>query len=351
MIANIRLQNFRSYADTSFEFDEGTNIIVGPNASGKTNLLEAISVISRGRSFRARDAELIRYQAPWARLDAFMNNEAKVVRLYADGPVGKELQVNNKVYKRLTKDFVSPVVLFEPNDLAMLYGSPDARRSYLDGIVEYENFSHANTLKDYTRTLAQRNRLLKQANISVDGLFVWNVRLSELADKLAGARMKTLATINQDIASVYSQIADKPQQLELRLKTSCNPKQYGTSMMHLLEKSQQLDLERGFTGVGPHRDDIEIVLNKVASGQSASRGEFRTILLSLKVIELQVLETITGEAPILLLDDVFSELDGKRRHQLTDYVRKYQSFITTTDADIVARNFVQKAKVSTILIK
>lgn len=342
MIANIRLQQFRSYIDSSFEFDEKTNIIVGPNASGKTNLLEAISVVTRGKSFRAKDTDLIAHDYTWARLDAFVNNKPKTVKLYSDRVANKEFVVNNKTYKRLTKDFVYPVVLFEPNDLTMLYGSPDSRRAYLDNIIDYRHLSHLNTLKLYARSIAQRNRLLKQHRTPDESLFVWDLRLSQLAEKITNARLSMLDTINQSIPEVYSKIAGKEQILELRLKSNCDIKQYGTSMLHKLESNKQLDIDRGFTSVGPHRDDIDIMLNDIIANQTASRGEFRTILLALKVIELQTLESITKEPPILLLDDVFSELDGKRRHHLTEFIKNYQSFITTTDADIVAKNFTKK---------
>ncbi len=348
MIANIRLQNFRSYRDSSFEFDKKTNIIVGPNASGKTNLLEAVYVMAKGRSFRAKEQDVVNHSSDWGRLDAYIANQTKSIKITNQPSLSKRYVVNEKEYVRLPREFVSPVVLFEPNNLAMLYGPPDARRSYIDEIIEYTTVGYASTLKIYQRSLAQRNRLLKQQKISNDELFVWDVRLSELGEKIYNLRKVLINEINKKISIIYSEIADQDSVVLLSQKTKCNTKQYGSSMLHILSLNREQDILRGFTSAGPHRDDIEVVLNGEVATNTASRGEFRTILLALKVIELQILDNLNIGSPILLLDDVFSELDGKRRHHLTNYVQKYQSFITTTDADILIKNFIGTCNVIAI---
>src|SRR6476469_4818869 len=139
MIANLRLQNFRSYTDETFEFSPSVNIVVGPNASGKTNLLEAVLVVARGSSYRAKDSELVSFGKDWARLDALVNDEdTRVIKLMSEPMPSKSYELSGKPYKRLSLAHSMPIVLFEPNNLQLLHGSPDGRRNYLDELLEQQ---------------------------------------------------------------------------------------------------------------------------------------------------------------------------------------------------------------------
>lgn len=340
MITDIRLQQFRSYFDDSYEFSPAVTIIVGPNASGKTNLLEAILCVARGGSYRAADADLVHYGCEWARLDSHTLHGSRTLKLTPHEPVKKSFEIDGKIYRRLTTARSLPVVLFEPNHLRLLAGSPEQRRSYMDELLSQSTPTYGVDLRQYKQALLQRNTLLKQSSYaSPQALFPWNIRLSQLAGRLVSARLELVHIINTSLSSLYQTLSATDTKLTATYTTSCNPAQYETSLLNHLERNAGTDQDRGFTGRGPHRDDLQVDLAGRPAATTASRGEIRTAVLALKIIELQVLETIRGQKPMLLLDDVFSELDGARRHALTGYLRDYQTFITTTDADIALASF------------
>jgi DNA replication and repair protein RecF len=350
MITNLRLQHFRSYSDASFEFGARVNIIVGPNASGKTNLLEAIEVVCRGQSFRVKDNELVEFGEPWSRLDASLDLEDRTVKLEVvdTETVRKSFVIDEVVLKRLLLNRTVPMVLFEPSHLNLLTGSPDLRRGYLDGLLEQTVQGYGSLLKQYRRTLAQRNALLKRGHHTgvTTQLFAWNIRLSELGSQIAIRRTDVIETINASLAGVYSGLAGKTaHHVRLGYQSKCSLATYASDLLHNLERSQDRDMALGFTTYGPHRDDIALALNGHPLQAAASRGETRTLLLSLKVLELQLLEQARQKRPLLLLDDVFSELDGTRRRALVEFVDGYQTFITTTDADLVVQNFMDESTI------
>ncbi len=344
MIANIRLQNYRSYIDESFEFEPGVNIIIGPNASGKTNLLEALYVVCVGKTFRGKDENLIMDNKPWARLDAYLNKgntTLKIVR--GEQTIQKTFEVQNTKTIKLSKKHQQPVVVFEPNHLLLMHGSPDLRRDYLDNVSSIQNSDHQKNVRAYQRTLAQRNTLLKNIR-TPEQLFVWDIRLSELGEKIVRNRLNYLESTNKKLPKIYSSLAGTENKLSLLYKSKCDTTQYGSSMLKLLERNHEFDIDRGFTSIGPHRDDFDVILKDKIASVTASRGETRTIMIALKIIELELSEKSQDSKPVFMLDDVFSELDGKRRQALTNYMQNYQTFITTTDADVLLHNFSQKTK-------
>ena len=336
MISSIRLQNFRSYVDSSFEFDGGVNIVVGPNASGKTNLLEAVLVLAMGRSYRAKDAELIRFNAPWSRLDSFFGSHSRSLKLEPE----KSYLIDEKPFMRLSYARTIPIALFEPNHLQLSTRGPEARRDYFDDLLERSQADYRSLTQAYRRTLAQRNALLKQPKTSAKKqLFAWNIRLSELGGKIAAARHGLIDHINQNISATYSQIAGKKSKVKIEYESQFPAADYSSKMLRQLEKAVDADFERGFTGYGPHREDISFMLDGQSAAAAASRGENRSLLLALKIYELDLIEAARGARPVFLLDDVFSELDGARRLALVDYLKNCQTIITTTDADAVVAHF------------
>jgi DNA replication and repair protein RecF len=357
MFESIRLQNYRSYTDASFEFGSGVNIVVGPNASGKTNLLEAVLVVARGGSYRVKDFELIQFDKPWARLDVETEeNQSRVVKLEwlenaashqtVRGGVKKSFEINGQVFLRLSQQKSVPVVLFEPNHLLLLTGSPEQRRNFLDDIIEQTTPGFGSYRRAYRRVLAQRNALLKKGyQIAVPQMFVWNLRLSELGGRIATERVKLVEQINGLATETYRDLSGSKAEIELVYQSSNPVAHYETTLLRKLESSIERDCLIGFTTAGPHRDDLQIILNGQPSQTTASRGETRSLILMLKIIELQLLASARGQTPLLLLDDVFSELDGKRRHALTDHLKNYQTFITTTDADVVVKHFTESCNV------
>lgn len=344
MINNLRLQNFRSYDDRYFDLKSGVNVIVGPNASGKTNLLEAALVVARGGSYRAHDSELVGFGAPWARLDAITPSGARVIKLEPKTDDSDKRQktfvIDDQKLFRLSAQRSLPVVLFEPNHLLLLSGSPELRRSFLDDLIEQTNMRFGATRRHYKRVLAQRNALLKnQVPNLAEQLFVWNIRLSELGGQIARERQALISRFNERISNMYGDLAASQHGIKLGYLSKFAPEDYETALLRKLESSLDLDVLRGFTAYGPHRDDFGVYIDNHEASAAASRGEVRTLVLALKILELQMLEEIRGLQPMLLLDDVFSELDSSRRRALTAFVSSYQTFITTTDADVVLRHF------------
>jgi DNA replication and repair protein RecF len=339
-IVSLRLQNFRSYSDDSFEFDPGVNIIVGPNASGKTNLLEAVLVLSRSGSYRAKDTELIKFGAPWARLDARLTAGERTLKLLADPVPAKSYTIAGKTYQRLSLNHSLPVVLFEPTHLQLLAGGPEQRRTYLDDLLEQTRPGYGATRRQYRRALTQRNALLKRGTATpATQLFPWNVRLSQLAGQIVRARTELVSDMRAALPKLYTELSQTKTRVALEYGAQAAPEAYESFLLKKLERDLELDRGRGFTAAGPHREDLLVTFDGHLAQLSASRGETRTAVLALKICELRLLEAAREATPLLLLDDVFSELDGKRRHALTDHLSSYQTFITTTDADVVLQHF------------
>jgi DNA replication and repair protein RecF len=348
VLTDIRLQNYRLYKDSSFELDGGITIVVGPNAAGKSSLIEALLLVANGTSYRGKIGT-INYESDWARIDVHTDrNTSRTVKLVC-GPdkekPGFEFIIDTKPYKRLPYAQKQPAVLFEPNNLSLLHNEPQPRREYLDNLASGIDSGYATTLSKYRRTLAQRNTLLKNPNPTKDQLFVWDVRLCELAGEIVRQRLQLTMLINEKLSAVYSKIATKTTELNVSYESPIDTGNYSANLLKKLESELQADLARGFSGSGPHREDFSVTLGKKPVSIAASRGETRTLLLSLKVIELELLEEKSKVRPLLLLDDVFSELDGTRRKALTKFLRKYQTIITTTDADVILKNFSQNCQI------
>jgi len=341
MISTVRLQNFRSYPDASFEFEPGVNIVVGPNASGKTNLLESVMMLARGSSYRARDTEVIQFNKDWARLDGNFEGHDRILKIQCDsGQLVKTFQIDDKSFKRLSFERVIPVVYFEPNHLQLISRGPDQRREYLDELLERSRPGFKALAASYRRTLAQRNALLKHGHHQAQQqLFAWDIRLSETGSQIAQARQKLADEINLGISKTYSQIAKRKSAVELKYVSQFPATSYASRMLSKLQSSISQDLERGFTGSGPHREDFIFYLNGQPASGSASRGESRSLLLALKIFELNLIEKARDQKPVFLLDDVFSELDGARRRALVARLKKHQTIITTTDAEAAIEYF------------
>lgn len=341
MISSIRLQHFRSYADESFEFDPRVNIVIGPNGSGKTNLLEAVLVLAGGNSYRAKDSELVRHRAGWTRLEGFFGKQYRLMKLQATGErIDKSFQIDEKTYKRLSLDRTEPVVFFEPNHLQFISRGPDLRREYIDGLLERSRPGFKTLSATYRRVVSQRNALLKKSrHFGKSQLFAWNIRLSDLGGEIVKARQELTDAINNQIGEIYSDIAGKKTAVSLEYGAQFPVDRYASRLLSRLEKNVEADYERGFTAYGPHREDISFYLNSQPVSQTASRGETRSLVLALKIYELALIGRARGQEPILLLDDVFSELDGARRHALVNHLKNYQAIITTTDAESVIHHF------------
>lgn len=348
VFSSLRLQNFRSYTDGLFEFEDGVNIIVGPNGSGKTSVLEALVMLCTGSSYKAADLDLIRYNHEWARIDATADtDDIRTIKIQQqDQIVDKKYTIQGVEKVRFMPHYRIPIVLFEPQDMNMVTGEPTLRREFLDTVLGQVSQNYTQQLKNYRRVLSQRNTLLKRPFApKADELFVWDLRLSELGGFIHTARKNLLEDFEKNIQTIYQTISNKNDLVSVKYSNDSSAEDYTESMLKKLHNNLQKDISRGFTGTGPHRDDMLLLIQGHDAKAAASRGETRSLLLVLKLLQLQALQLALGQRPLILLDDVFSELDGARRQSLATALKGYQTFITTTDADLVVDHFIDKAHI------
>lgn len=338
MVTKLSLTNFRSYQDETFYLDPNITVVVGPNATGKTNLLEALYVLATTKSFRAKDFELINHTSDFFRIEGAVGDSKLALGYqFIDGAKAKRAQLDGAKQTLVQHLSHLQTVLFEPNDLLLILGSPERRRRYLDFILTQTQPEYLSILHRYKRVLGQRNRLLSDWQGQTDQLFAWNIKLTELATDIDTARRGVITYINSVACDVYGEIAGTKQDLQLAYIGSADSSDYGSDFLARLEAGLSRDIGAGFTTIGPHRDDFDIRFKGSDVTAVASRGEMRTIVLVLKLAELSYIEEKTGRRPILLLDDVFSELDDSRREYLIGTLDRYQTVITTTDGDMAGR--------------
>ncbi|TXG77482.1 DNA replication/repair protein RecF, partial [Patescibacteria group bacterium] len=254
MIQNVRLQQFRSYQDASYEFEPGVNIVVGPNASGKTNLIESLLVAGQGHSYRVNDRDLIQHNKDWARVDVLYDGVPRAVKLRQDGRLEKRFVIAGEQRVRMAHNQVIPMVLFEPNHLQLFTQSPDLRRSYLDSVLAYTDPTYDTLAQTYRRALAQRNKLLTQPHTAPDMYFVWNVRLSEIGGQIAQRRAAFVREHQEAIQAHYNRLVDVTHDVGVVYSSRLPLDNYNEHMLRELERVVETDRLRGFTSLGPHRD-------------------------------------------------------------------------------------------------
>ena len=306
-------------------------------------MLEAVYALSLGVSFRGTDRELIAHGEDWFRLEGWCDEQHRLFTYRLQNEVAeKQFTLDGAKKMRLSHKQKIPVVLFEPEHLRLLRGSPSQRRDYLDTLLSrlWPDFSW--TKHQFERVLTQRNNVLKRRLLPsqrADQLFVWDVQFADLAQQLVERRRALLTRIGRDISAVYSAIAQRPSDVVPAYECTVPGGNYRDTLLRLLDERSSIDAERGFTTIGPQRDDFTFTLGGVPAATSASRGEVRSLVLALKIIELRLFDEQADSAPILLLDDVFSELDSTRRRALAELARTHQTLITTTDADAITSHF------------
>lgn len=330
MFKTLRLQNFRNYSDAEFTFGEGVNVVVGPNGSGKTNLLEALYFVTHGKSFRTDISALIANRADWARLDALHGGQELILKLTSgENGVRKQLQKDSKV----VHESGVRVVLFEPDQLRMVHGPPELRRAWLDNLLIQLEPAYALGLKNYQRTLHQRNVLLRSGR--EDDLFVWEIKMSEYGAFIAGIRTQLVANFAERVNELYGAFSGSKDKVAIKYDTPFT-ESYGSQFLKVLGENRDHDRHRGYTTLGPHRDDLRIEFNKLPIGDIASRGERRTLYLALKFLEAALIESKFEQKAVMLLDDLFGELDDRRKRLLQKTLSDNQIIITSTDDHPIA---------------
>lgn len=339
VIQKITVQNIRSHHQKMVELSPTTTVIVGDNGSGKTSLLEAIYLSLQGTSFKGTDSDILRHGSDWWRIDLdFTNNKKRTITFDPSLTSGKKkITIDNKISYRLTPKNKHPLILFEPNDLQLLHGSPSRRRKFIDHFISQLDPLYTSYIHKYDRALRQRNNLLKNQYIKPDELFIWDVALSDYGAYIIEKRIAFIEKINSRLNETYNSIACSGDNISTHYSNTYigDIKQ---KLLNDLHAHAQRDRIVGFTSTGPHRHDLIFQFNNFPALDVASRGEVRSIVLALKFLEVDIIKRITGINPIILLDDVFSELDKDRQRQLLS--GQNQTIITSTHLDISQDYFI-----------
>lgn len=334
-ITGIRVQNIRTHADTKQTISPDVTLVTGDNGSGKTSLIEAITVALQGSSFRGTDTELLRHDAPWWRIDVFTDENDRVIKFDPSRSSGKkQFIIDDKTSYRLMPSGKYPVVLFEPDDLRLLHGSPSRRREFIDRFISQVNPTYGPLLRKYDRALKQRNALLKNATTTRDDLFVWDIAISEYGAQIIEQRIRYIELLNAQLDETYNVIAQSHDVVSMHYSHTVigDVKQ---RLIHELHARMERDRLLGYTSIGPHRDDVIFRFNNATALSVASRGEVRSIVLALKFLEVDLITATTGRQPVILLDDVFGELDSERQTHLTTKFSGKQIIMTSASSTAV----------------
>ncbi len=360
----LRLWNFRNIAQAQIDPHPSLNIIVGANAQGKTNLLEALYYLSTLRPLRpVREVDLIRWGSPEARLYArYTHNglsDELHLRLHREG---KRMLVLNEQPITRQSGFVGtlPVVCFTAQDLQVVRGEPADRRRFLDSELSLLSHRYLYSLSQYRRALEQRNNLLRahlEGSATLESLPEWNVQLVKYGARLFQARRKFLDQLNESASEVHQSLTGGKESLSLVYQPGLpiahcplptapeKEEEWADAFTSALHQVEGEEIRRGTTLVGPHRDDFLILVGGVEARTFASQGQQRTCALSLRLSEVPLLESLRDEPPIVLLDDVFSDLDPHRRARLVAYLQpRTQTFITCTDLGFFEPAVLEQAR-------
>ncbi len=359
-IRRLRLEQFRNYTALDMTLGAGMHIFSGANAQGKTNLLEAVYAAATGHSARTnQEGEMIAWETDIARVIAEFESTRRgtlTIELSlgrkgeaGEGPRGgtahKRIKVNGVARSLTDLAGVVPVVLFLVDDLEIIRGEPARRRAFLDHDLSAMSRTYAWTLRQYSRVIDQRNRLLKDIREGVaeaDSLQPWNAQLAAFGGRLLEVRTRFLGDLTRETGPVYSGLTDSPQQLAVQYRREWGEQdaapatrdEFALLLAAALEVAWPEEIRRGSSLVGPHRDDLQILVDGRDIRQFGSQGEQRSAALALRVAEFSLLYRLLGESPVLLLDDILSELDRTRRAALLAHLAPLaQVLVTTTDVD------------------
>ena len=319
-INKIILKNFRNYEQQEIELNPHINIFYGDNAQGKTNILEAIFINGFGKSFRtSKEKEMIKFGEEFLETKIFYQKSDREGNIKIRIADKKLIEINGVKIKKLSELIGKlNLVIFTPDDIQILKNGPDKRRRFLDMMIGQLRPKYVYILNLYLKTLEQRNNYLRQIredNKSENMLEIWDEKLAEYAENICKYRSEFIQKLNNE-------------KLEIKYITECNDRE---EYVKLLKQRRKLDIIKGYTTKGIHRDDFKCFINEKEIEVYGSQGQHRTAILSLKLAELYVIYKEIGEYPILLLDDFMSELDEKRRKSFLSYIKDTQVIITCTD--------------------
>ena len=332
-INNIKLSNFRNYDKKEINFYENINVFFGENEQGKTNIIESIFLWSIGKSFRTnKEKELIKFGEEKALIEINFQKSDRDGNIKIEIGDKKQIYLNGIKLKKLSELLGNiNIVIFTPDDINILKGGPQNRRKFLDIMISQlrPNYMHVLTL--YLKTLEQRNNYLKQIkleNKDENLLDIWDEKLIEYGIKIYEYRKEFIEKIQNKIKNIHKEITQDKEEIEIKYFSDANTRQ---NFINELKSRRKLDIIKGFTTKGIHRDDFVVYINGKEVEIYGSQGQHRTAILSLKLSELKVIYDEIGEYPILLLDDFMSELDDKRRKNFLNNIKDIQVIITCTE--------------------
>lgn len=358
-LTELNLHHFRNYDEAQVEFSPQINVLIGENAQGKTNLLESIYVLAMTRSHRTNnDRELIEFGKDAAQIKGTVQRELGSLKLELDiGKHGKKAKDNHLEKARLSEYLGQlNVILFAPEDLALVKGAPTVRRRFIDMEFGQVSPKYLHDLTQYRDILKQRNRYLKQlqSHEAQDQLYleVLSEQLAAVGGAIISQRVKFLSELEGYAQELHQSITQGRENLTFEYSSAVKDAstltevELSEALMDLYRQNQSKEIFQGTTLYGPHRDDVRFLINHKNVQTYGSQGQQRTTALSVKLAEIDLMKNQTGEYPILLLDDVLSELDGARQtHLLKTIQDKVQTFLTTPGLSDVARNLIKEPRI------
>lgn len=346
-VKTLKIENFRNYARETVEFDSGVNVIVGDNAQGKTNLIEAIYFSGVGKSFRTpREREMIRSGESRAIIETLTEKTAgtdKIRAIIERGDV-KRVAINDLAIARMGELMgVCAVVLFSPDELKIVKETPQERRRFMNISLSQISRGYFYLLMNYGKALSNRNKLLKSGRYGEADLLVWDDMLASYGAKIVKNRKGYLERLARAAKDAHSSLTSNGEELELSYEGADGntEEEILAALKQSLLDTREQDMRLCFTHSGAHRDDLKITIDGIDVRSYGSQGQQRTAALSLKLAETTLMTELTGESPVLLLDDVLSELDEKRKTKLMEHVRGLQTIITATDYDGAADKVIR----------
>lgn len=350
----LHLKNFRNYGELTIELNKGTNVFVGDNAQGKTNILEAIYYCSLAKSHRTnRDKELINWNGTEAYIKLYVCKtrlDKKIeIKIFKEGKKG--VNINSIKVQKLSELVGSfNVIMFSPEDLNIVKDSPSYRRKFLDIELCKLNTRYYYSLTQYKKILNERNVAIKKWNTNSDIIDVYDKQLSEFGAVIIKDRMKYIGKLNEKAKIIHNDITSKSEIIEIKYLTHIKELDNIQENLYLLLcKNRKRDIETKTTSIGPHRDDFSIDINGIDARIFGSQGQQRTSVLTIKFGALAIIKELTGEYPVLLLDDVLSELDTKRQEYVLKSIKEVQTLITCTGINDISKYLNSGSKIFEVM--
>lgn len=336
IIESMELENYRNYQSLQINFSSGTNIFYGDNAQGKTNVLEGIYVCSTTKSHRgAKDKEIISFGQEEAHIKLGIRKEGVPYRIdmHLKKHKTKGIAINGVPIRKVSELFgIVNVVFFSPEDLNIIKNGPAERRRFLDLELCQLNKLYVHALAGYNKVILQRNKLLRDlfAHPEYEStLEVWDEQLLSYGKQVILERQQFIAQLNQIIQEIHGNLTGNKEHLELKYEPNAEPEEFAD----VLRRSRDQEIRQKTTLVGPHRDDIRFSVNQIDIRKFGSQGQQRSAALSLKLSEIQLVKQMIHDYPVLLLDDVLSELDSSRQNHLLNHINHIQTMVTCTGLD------------------